>query len=47
MSPDGWREVMPTNRTHRADEDLDYAEFFGVAVGELIDGPLPFVSMSC
>jgi hypothetical protein len=35
--PDGWREVVPTNQTHWADEDLDYGEFFGVPVGELIE----------
>jgi hypothetical protein len=36
--PDGWREVVPTNETHWADEDLDYGEFFGVSVGGLIEG---------
>jgi hypothetical protein len=34
--PDGWREVVPTNQTHWADEDVAYSEFFGVPVGELI-----------
>ena len=37
--PDGWREAVPTNETYWADEDLDYGEFFGVPVGELIEGP--------
>ena len=37
--PDGWREVVPTNQTHWADEDVAYSEFFGVPVGELIEGP--------
>ena len=35
--PDGWREVVPTNQTHWADEDIAYSEFFGVPVGELIE----------
>jgi hypothetical protein len=35
--PDGWREVVPTNETHWADEDVAYSEFFGVPVGELIE----------
>ena len=35
--PDGWREVVPTNETHWADEDLNYGEFFGVPVGDLIE----------
>jgi hypothetical protein len=34
--PDGWREVVPTNQAHWADEDVAYSEFFGVPVGELI-----------
>ena len=34
--PEGWREVVPTNQTHWADEDVAYSEFFGVPVGELI-----------
>jgi hypothetical protein len=29
---------MPTHQAHWADEDLDYGEFFGVAVGGLIEG---------
>ena len=37
--PDGWREVVPTNETYWADEDLDHGEFFGVPVGGLIEGP--------
>jgi hypothetical protein len=37
--PEGWQEAVPTNETHWADEDLDYGEFFGVAVGGLIEGP--------
>ena len=37
--PDGWREAVPTNETYWADEDLDYGKFFGVPVGELIEGP--------
>jgi len=35
--PDGWREVVPTNQTHWADEDVAYSEFFGVPVGDLIE----------
>jgi hypothetical protein len=35
---DGWREVVPTNETHWADEDVAYGEFFGVPVDELIHG---------
>jgi hypothetical protein len=35
--PDGWREVVPTNQLHWADEDVAYSEFFGVPVGELIE----------
>ena len=35
--PDGWREVVATNQTHWADEDVTYSEFFGVPVGDLID----------
>ena len=35
----GWREVVPTNETHWADEDPEYGEFFGVPVGGLIEGP--------
>jgi hypothetical protein len=30
---------VPTNQTHWADEDVAYNEFFGVPVGELIEGP--------
>ena len=37
--PDGWREAIPTEEAHWADEDLEYAEFFGIPVGELIYGP--------
>ena len=37
--PDGWREVVLTNQTHWADEDVAYSEFFGVPVGEVIEGP--------
>ena len=28
--PDGWREVVPTNQTHWADEDVASSEFFGI-----------------
>jgi len=35
--PDGWREVVPTNQPHWADEDVASSEFFGVPVGELIE----------
>jgi len=34
--PDGWREAVPTNQTHWADEDVADSEFFGVPVGEVI-----------
>ena len=37
--PDGWREAIPTEEAHWADEDLEYTEFFGIPVGELIYGP--------
>jgi hypothetical protein len=37
--PDGWRAAIPTEEAHWADEDLEYAEFFGIPVGELIYGP--------
>src|SRR5690348_15112702 len=37
--PDGWRETIPTEETLWADEDLEYTEFFGIPVGELIYGP--------
>src|SRR3954464_1668350 len=36
--PDGWRETIPTEETLWADEDLEYTEFFGIPVGELIYG---------
>ena len=36
---EGWREVVLTNQTHWADEDVAYSEFFGIPVGELIHGP--------
>ncbi|MFL5287080.1 MAG: hypothetical protein ACJ8AW_40455 [Rhodopila sp.] len=35
--PDGWREAVPTNQTHWADEDPEHGEFFGVPVGEMIE----------
>jgi hypothetical protein len=34
--PDGWREVVPTNQLHWADEDVACSDFFGIPVGELI-----------
>jgi hypothetical protein len=37
--PDGWREAIPTEEALWADEDLEYTEFFGIPVGELIYGP--------
>jgi hypothetical protein len=39
--PDGWREVVPTDQLHWADEDVAHSEFFGIPVGELIqiEGP--------
>ena len=37
LLPEGWREVVPTDRTDWADEDVAYSEFFGVPVGELIE----------
>ena len=37
--PDGWREAIPTEEALWADEDLEYAECFGIPVGELIYGP--------
>ena len=37
--PKGWREAIPTEEALWADEDLEYAEFFGIPVGELIYGP--------
>jgi hypothetical protein len=37
--PEGWREAIPTEEAHWADEDLEYTEFFGIPVGELIYGP--------
>jgi hypothetical protein len=36
--PDGWREVVAGGETHWADEDVAYGEFFGVPLGELIEG---------
>jgi hypothetical protein len=36
--PDGWRETIPTEEPLWADEDVDYTEFFGLPVGELIYG---------
>ena len=36
--PDGWREAIPTEETLWADEDLEYTEFFGIPVGEVIYG---------
>jgi hypothetical protein len=37
LLPEGWREVVPTDRTDWADEDVASSEFFGVPVGELIE----------
>src|SRR3954454_5009078 len=37
--PDGWQESISTKETLWADEDLEYTEFFGIPVGELIYGP--------
>jgi hypothetical protein len=37
--PDGWQETIPTEEALWADEDLEYAECFGIPVGELIYGP--------
>jgi hypothetical protein len=31
--PEGWREAIPTEEALWADEDLEYAEFFGIPVG--------------
>ena len=39
--PERWRETIPTEEALWADEDLEYAEFFGIPVGELIYGRPP------